>query len=355
MKTASASIIIATFNSARILPKVLASIKKQTYPRNRIEILIVDGGSTDKTLTIAKTYHCRIIVNPNVEPLYAKYLGYMNAKNRYICYVDHDEVIVNPDSIKRKIRLLTEHSDIKAVIGNGYQSPPGYHVINRYINEFGEPFSFFMYRLSKDVDFFLSTMRKQYTLVTDAKDYMIFDLSASARAPIIELTAAGSIFDGNFFKKKFTQIRSHYHLIPHMLLLLRSDHPHFGIMKNDPIIHYSSDSVAGYMQKIIWRIKSNIFYTKTIGASGFLGRQRYEQSLYRLKKLLFIPYAFSVIFPAIDALYLVITRKDLAYSIHIPLTIITAMLILYYSILKVVGIKPSLTSYDGSTVAYEKN
>ena len=82
MKSLEISIIIATFNSERTLGKVLESIKKQTFPKDKLEILVVDGGSYDKTLKIARMYKCKIIKNPMVEPLTAKYLGFLKASGQ---------------------------------------------------------------------------------------------------------------------------------------------------------------------------------------------------------------------------------------------------------------------------------
>ena len=46
------SIIIPTFNSGQVLDKALSSIAKQTF--RDLEVLIVDGLSTDNTLKIAQ-------------------------------------------------------------------------------------------------------------------------------------------------------------------------------------------------------------------------------------------------------------------------------------------------------------
>ena len=48
------SIVIATYNSEKLLPRTLDAIRRQTYPKERIEILIIDGGSKDNTIKIAK-------------------------------------------------------------------------------------------------------------------------------------------------------------------------------------------------------------------------------------------------------------------------------------------------------------
>jgi glycosyltransferase involved in cell wall biosynthesis len=54
------SIIIPTKNNADILEKCLESIHNSNYPRCKVEVIIVDGHSTDGTVEIAKRYGCRI-------------------------------------------------------------------------------------------------------------------------------------------------------------------------------------------------------------------------------------------------------------------------------------------------------
>jgi len=50
------SIVLTTYNSRATLPLVLNAILKQTYPLNKIELIIVDGGSRDETIGIIKRF-----------------------------------------------------------------------------------------------------------------------------------------------------------------------------------------------------------------------------------------------------------------------------------------------------------
>ena len=47
------SIVIRAFNEERGLPKLLSSIKKQEFEET-YEIILIDSGSTDRTIEIAK-------------------------------------------------------------------------------------------------------------------------------------------------------------------------------------------------------------------------------------------------------------------------------------------------------------
>lgn len=55
------SVIIRTYNESRHLGRVLASIRKQRLANEDVEVLLVDSGSTDKTVEIAKSHGARIL------------------------------------------------------------------------------------------------------------------------------------------------------------------------------------------------------------------------------------------------------------------------------------------------------
>ncbi|MCS6955736.1 MAG: glycosyltransferase family 2 protein [Candidatus Calescibacterium sp.] len=336
------TIIIATLDSQETLPRVLDSIHKQTFPLNKIEILVVDAGSKDKTIDIAKQYGCRIIPNPKVLPAYAKYIGYKEAKGRYVMYLDSDEVIASERSIQRKIDVFLQNPSVHAVTGSGYISPSEYSFINRYINEFGDPFSFFFYRISKSSDFFINLMKRRYKIVKENNNYILFNFQESKNLPIFELVAMGSMIDSDFMKNNFPEIIKNPGLIPHMFYLLISKNVDIGIVKDDPLIHYSSNTCKKYLGKIRSRIIQNIF---TPAKDGFRGRNQFSYGIRKYKHYFFIPYAFSILFPLFDSLTLIFTRRHLGYFIHVFLSLYTATIVLYYSILRLFGYTPILKSY----------
>lgn len=55
-----ASVIIRTYNEERHLPDLLQGIHRQHAPDIDKEVIVVDSGSTDRTLDIARQFRCRI-------------------------------------------------------------------------------------------------------------------------------------------------------------------------------------------------------------------------------------------------------------------------------------------------------
>jgi rhamnosyltransferase len=57
----SVSVIIPTKNGGELFGVVLASLRSQQYPGN-VEVIVIDSGSSDETLGLAKTYGAKIYV-----------------------------------------------------------------------------------------------------------------------------------------------------------------------------------------------------------------------------------------------------------------------------------------------------
>lgn len=345
------SIIIATFNSERTLGLSLESIKKQTFPKDKLEIIIVDGGSKDRTLKIARAHKCRIIRNPLIEPLNAKYLGLLKAKGKYIIGLDHDEVFKNKRSLEKRLKVFCDDNRVRALHSSGYITPNGASQINFYVNEFGDPFSFFIYRLTKDFRFFTKSLKKRYKLVYEGDDYFLIETSPSdGRAPLMEVLAGGGMVDRRYILRAFKSLVPNKKLfLPHLHLHLLSINPYVAVMKNDPLYHYSAESLKKYLIKLDWRVRNNVYFGSTAGSAGFLKREEFEGKSADLKKFLFIPYSLSLILPLLDALWLSIRRGNAFYLIHLPLSLITSIMIIYHYVRRVFGFYPALTSYDGSS------
>ena len=64
----SISIVTLAYNvNLKIFKQSLESIKNQKYPRDRIEQIVVDGGSTNGTVRLAKSYGCIVMERSDLE------------------------------------------------------------------------------------------------------------------------------------------------------------------------------------------------------------------------------------------------------------------------------------------------
>lgn len=88
------SIVIPVRNEERYIADCLESLLIQTYPRNKMEWIVVDGCSTDQTADIVRKYVkqypnlVRIVENPNKTVPYAMNLGIQKSVGEYIVRLD---------------------------------------------------------------------------------------------------------------------------------------------------------------------------------------------------------------------------------------------------------------------------
>lgn len=97
----SISVVIPTLNAGAFLESCLKSIVMQVYPKNKIEIIIADGGSTDSTLQIATKYKAKIISNPLKTSESGKFVGVKKSKNQLIAFIDSDNILTTKYWLKK--------------------------------------------------------------------------------------------------------------------------------------------------------------------------------------------------------------------------------------------------------------
>jgi hypothetical protein len=106
------SCLLPTFNSERYLAEALQSLLQQTY--QNIEILILDDGSKDRTLEIARSFgDARVKIHQPPSRLgLAKCLtwGASLAQGEYLARMDADD-ISHPERFKRQASFLQTHPD----------------------------------------------------------------------------------------------------------------------------------------------------------------------------------------------------------------------------------------------------
>lgn len=106
------SVIIPVYNSEKYLKQCLDSVINQTY--NNLEIIVVNDGSTDKSLEIIKSYkdsRIKLINKENGGVSSARNVGLKEATGEYIMFVDSDDYLTNNNVIEELIDS-TNNGDI---------------------------------------------------------------------------------------------------------------------------------------------------------------------------------------------------------------------------------------------------
>lgn len=106
-----ASILIPTLNAGSVLGKCLESISIQDYPKEKIEIVVADGGSVDDTLEIAQKYGAKVVTNELKTAEAGKKVALDNANGEFCALVDSDNILPSESWIKEMVIPLMENTE----------------------------------------------------------------------------------------------------------------------------------------------------------------------------------------------------------------------------------------------------
>lgn len=115
------SFIIPTLNAEAILENCLSSIARQTYPRDRCEILLADAFSKDRTREIGARYGAIILDDRGKNMEEGKRLALAHATGEFIVFVDADNELSHPDYVELAIKGLRNNPQALGV--EGYYLP----------------------------------------------------------------------------------------------------------------------------------------------------------------------------------------------------------------------------------------
>ncbi len=101
------SVIIPAFNAAAYIGATLQSVINQS--RQPLEIIVVDDGSSDDTVAIARSFCVHIISLTNRGPSAARNTGVAAARGTYVALIDADD-LWTPQKLEKQLAALQSFS-----------------------------------------------------------------------------------------------------------------------------------------------------------------------------------------------------------------------------------------------------
>ena len=107
------SIIVPTLNEEKNIEEFLDSLKKQTW--TNFETIVVDGGSTDKTINIAENHQTIVIVKKEMREYASRNIGAKMACGEVLLFTCAD--VTFPKDLLAKINQNFEDQELIALTG----------------------------------------------------------------------------------------------------------------------------------------------------------------------------------------------------------------------------------------------
>jgi glycosyltransferase involved in cell wall biosynthesis len=205
-------VVIPAYNCEAYLGQAVDSVLAQDYPHK--EVIVVNDGSRDGTLAVARRYdgRIRIVDQPNAGPPAARNAGIAAARGEYIAFIDADDVWVQ-GKLSAQVREMKRDPQVSTVFTDWHRWYPqasGQFVlplqyIQSEVSDVADPqlTGWIYHLLLQDCHLLTSTVMMRRTLLDhiglfdldfwNGDDYDMW-LRAAHEAKVVKLASVGTIY-----------------------------------------------------------------------------------------------------------------------------------------------------------------
>lgn len=297
------SVAMPTYNRAQHLSYFLENISKQTYPKEKLEVVIADGFSPDNTAdVVAKYSFCKFIQHETTDAEERRKMAIEACAGEYIFLVDDDNFLPNPELLVNMMEALIGEKGANAVECLWHYYDPKDYPANRYCALIGSADPSTMYLKRQDhMPLFEKGWRSKGTIVKDTEKYYIL------RFEIGEVPTMG--MNGFLAKKNDILACSMGNTVMHMetcAYLVENGRKDFIFMKD-----YFGHNCVKTQNQMVAKLRRNILRYNIDGSQR---RMNYEMSPLKMIKLGLIMGTFII--PLFDAIRGFVAVHDWAWFMH---------------------------------------
>jgi glycosyltransferase involved in cell wall biosynthesis len=308
----SLSIIIVTKNNQRTLPRLLKDLASQDYPKKKIEIIFVDGKSTDKTIELIKKskLNIKLITGkvPN-DPEVCKGEGLANAKGTYVGLIDSDNYFPNKEWFSKMIRPLEKDKSLVGSYAWRFAYRKSDNNLNRYFSLIGSADPVGLYLGKADKMSYLSDKWVGFGKVIESyRGYFIVQFD-ERHFPTL---GSNGFFARRAFLLKGKASANHFFHIDVPFDILKLNLNKYAIIK-DVVIHDTAVSLKTFILKRIRYMR--LHYQKRAAVRRYRVFDPHEKrDVFKLA--LFMFYSFTFFQPLYVAIRGYFKIKDTAWFLH---------------------------------------
>jgi len=299
------SFIIPTLNAEKYLDLCLGSVFKQDYPKDKIEVLIIDGGSNDDTINISQKYPVKVLSNEKRIAEYGKYVGIKECSGDYFILLDSDNEIVEGDWLLKMVSVIKEDTSLFGVESD-LSHDAHLSSLNRYFGRM---------RIADP----LARCLVSRPVVENKDSYKLLKFKDNA---IIITGANGFLWNKDLvlktggWQEKFEE--ANYGTYIH-----RITEANYAIPKDASIRHYYCDSFSDYI------LKRKKIALKMKGRMEREQKNLWTDQVSRIKFILSVIYLGTFLGPAIEAIYRSIKDRTTDWLWHPAVSFVTILIYTY--------------------------
>lgn len=301
------SITVCTYNCENFARRCFGAFVQQEYPKDKLELLALDGGSIDNTIKVCKELGVRVIHNKEKLPEgkgRGKWLGFREARGEVVIFVDSDNKPVQKDWIRQMVKPLMENSEVNFVICRMAVVKTDI-ILNRYLSLIGtDPFTSY-----NSIDPLLALGKLK---LNDKGDYYTY-----------KITPERFIITGGYYfaikKDTLNRIGGYTQDTDVVFNLAKNNMATVAIPKYATTHHLISDSIINFTKKkFIW---ADIYFRKQIYNRDF----SWMPNSVKGKFIMFLRIFNNlvILYPLFVGIKMSIKQKESAWLLHPLMTWLT--------------------------------
>lgn len=307
----SISIVTCAYNcNISRFTKVLESIQMQDYPTEKVEHLVMDGGSENETIALAKEFGCRVYSNPSLRD-YAEErasLGIIKSKHELIIFLEDDNIIPSKNWFREMVKPFQENQNIICTFSAYNTYEKNMSLTTKYCALFGIPDPTLYYLKKSEKIRMDQTQYDKGVILTENPDYWTVKFTDETLPTIGD--------NGHMFRKSVidtvnTDPKRYIH-VDAFQELLENGYDTYGVVKNS-IIHVASPTLNRLIAQRVGMKKT--FYDGRRGKRKYL-TMNWDSAKDRRNLLLFIIFSLTFLEPFFESFRGYLKIRDSAWFLH---------------------------------------
>lgn len=296
------TVLIATYNEEKRIEACLNSVVSQEYPKDKIEIVVVDDKSEDKTVDLVKKYTDKIYYSGRHFCEISRAMGIHKASHDLVFFIDGDNILPNDDFLINAVEPFLQEKDLVGSFPFRFHYDKNDPPSNRYCALFGinEPFQYY----SKAREH-LSYFEDAWVLQGDSTDKDKYYLVEFSKGSLLTLGAIGflgrkDLMLGEIKEDFFFHSDAYNNLI-------NQGHNKYAVVKQT-VIHNHCSSSKQFFKKLLRNFKNFLMYKDQRDENWATG----NKGTFILNVFLMTTF----IVPLVDSIRGYMRIKDVAWFYH---------------------------------------
>ncbi|MBP7087963.1 MAG: glycosyltransferase [Candidatus Omnitrophica bacterium] len=296
------SFSLPVYNEAQRLKRCLDSIKEQDYPKEKIEVLLVDGGSSDETVKIASQYEfVKVLFNPKRLADFGAKISAKEASGELLVIFAADNDLVGKDWLRTVNQIFLLDKEISTLwcrmISSDFDSS-----INKYYELVqNDPLSFCINKNSRYYQ------KKALKKVINNKDCYIFEVEKDRpliwganglvyRTSLVKdiILKEGFLGDNDVFQELIEQGNNKVVYFTNLL-----------------VVHHHVQSLRQWIRKWKRNYLSHFLAQRKTRNLGWVMDKNFK-----LKLIFWVVYSILPVFSLVHSLYLLLRDKNIFWLYH---------------------------------------